>query len=827
MLTRLASDLRLGLRWVAGKPGFALVVTLSLAAGIGVNAAVFSVADSLLFRPLPVRDPAGLVDVFTSGSDGDPYSTNSYPDFLDLRAQNGVFSDVIGFSPMIAAQNLDDRSRLLLGEVVTGNYFSVLGVPAQLGRTLTPDDDRPGAERVAMVSDRFWRRELGGRSEAVGSTVRIRGLRCTIVGVTPAWFSGMTPIVDPAIWLAVVHVGDVDPAGISEAVASPTGTSRLDMRGQRWMFLKGRLRPGVTAEAAQSNLRVLMARLGEAYPATNQGRQMSAIPTNEVRLHPAARQALLPIAGGLLVAVGLVLLIVCANVANMLLARTSTRGRELAVRRALGASRGQVVRQLLAENLILVAVGGAGGVALAWWATTAVAGLDLGIPVPLSLDLRLDARVLLFTVGVTTIAGLAAALGPALRGSSTDPMRDLQARGESAALGGRRVTLQGTLVASQIAIAMVLLVSGGLLARSLAVSSRADVGFDPGGVAVIATDPQMAGYDEDRSQRFWNQAVERVRAIPGVRHVALASRLPFSINFNNTSLHIPGHNTPGDKGTTVSSVRVSPEYFEMLGVRLVDGRAFAAADTPDTPRVAVINETMAKRFWPGGDAVGQRVMLRSAGNAPVDIVGVVSDHRVQTVGEGPVPQIFFSRTQRFDSYQVLAARTGGDAERLLDEIRRALLALEPGVVFMEQQTLKAQVAATMLPLRAGAWLVGLVGIAGALLAAIGLYGVVAYSVAHRTREIGIRLAIGSSPGNVLRTVMGRGGWLVMAGIAAGLPLAAASATFIASAVYGVDLADPLAWGAAIVVVTAVAALANFVPAWRASRLDPVTALRVE
>lgn len=827
MLSGFVTDVRYAFRWFRRSPGFTAVAVLSLAVGIGFNTAVFGLTDALLFRPLPVDRPEALVDVFTSASDGDQYSTSSYLDYLDLRDRNEVFSDMLGFSPMIAAQNLDEGSRLLFGEVVTGNYFAMLGVGAHLGRTLTPDDDRPGADRAAVISDGFWRRELGGTPDVLGKTLRIRGHHYTIVGVAPAWFSGMTPIVDADLWVPVAYVNEVDPAGISESTASPTGTSRLDRRGQRWMFVKGRLKPGVSAASAQANLQVLMAQLAEAYPDTNRDRRMSAVPTNDVRLHPAANQALAPMAAGLLTAFGLALLIVCANVANMLLARASARTRELAIRQSLGASRGQVLRQLLVESVVLALLGGAGGVLLAWWLSGALSTLEVGLPVPVSIDLGLNARVLLFTLGVTTLAGVVAGLAPALRASRTDLMRDLHAGGERPVRVARRLTLRDALVAAQMAFALVLLVSAGILARSLMAAERADVGFDPTGVAGIATDAELAGYDDGRSRQFWEQAIARIRAIPGVEHVALASRLPFSINFSNASLHIPGHNTPGDAGTTVSSARVSPEYFETIGVRILDGRIFAETDTPETPRVAVVNETMAKRFWPDRSAVGERVMLRDANHAVVEIVGVVADHRIRTIGEGAQPQIHFSQTQRFDSYQVLAARTRGDAERLLVEMRHALLAMEPNLVFIEDQTLEAQVAATLLPVRAGAWLVGIIGVVGALLAAIGLYGVIAYSVARRTREIGIRLAIGSSPQGVLRLVMHQGAWVAVAGVALGVPLAAGAAMLIASAVYGVGVADPVAWGVSVTCVLGVAALANLVPAWRASRLNPVVALRVE
>jgi predicted permease len=343
----------------------------------------------------------------------------------------------------------------------------------------------------------------------------------------------------------------------------------------------------------------------------------------------------------------------------------------------------------------------------------------------------------------------------------------------------------------------------------------------------VATDSELAGYEDDRSEQFWDQAVARVRAIPGVHHVAMASRLPFSINFSNTSLHIPGHNTPGDAGTPVSSVNVSPEYVDTLGVKILEGRGFAATDTPETPRVAVINQTMARRFWPSRSAVGQRVMLRSSNNRPVEIVGVVANHRVSTVGETPQPQIHFAQTQRLSSYRVLVARTGGDAERLLLDMRRTLLDLEPNLVFLEDQTMEAQVAATLLPVRAGAWLVGVIGLVGALLAAIGLYGSIAYSVAQRTREIGIRLAIGSTPAGILAMVMRHGARVAAAGIGLGVPLAAGAGTLIAGAVYGVGVADPVAWSLAVFGLLGVAALANVVPAWRASRLKPGIALRVD
>jgi predicted permease len=820
-------DIRLAFRTMRRSPMFTFVAVVSLAVGIGLNAVVFSILDATLFRPLPVRDVGRLVDVFTSTSNGDPYGTNAYPDFLDLRADNDCLEDMLAFSPMIAPQNLGDRSRFTAGEVVSGNYFRMLGVPAHIGRVFVPDDDRPGAEPVAIVSWRYWQRRMGGSADAVGRSIRIRGNLYTVVGVSPEWFSGTTPLLAPEFWLPMVRVVDVKPASVQDQVKSPTGDSRLERRGQRWLYVKGRLKPGRTAEAARASLHARMAQLGRTYPETNKGRRIAVVPTSDVRIHPAVNRVLTPIAAGIMIAVGLALLIVCANVASMLLARASARAHEMAVRQSVGAGRWQLMRQSLVESLTLTGLGAAGGLMLAWWMVQTLANLELPIAIPISLSLAIDDRTVLFTVAVALMAGLAAGVPPALRASRPDVLSGLQARGNSSETARRRWALRDVLVAGQTGVAVVLLVSAGLLARSLFVSGRASMGFSPAGLAHLATEPSMAGYDLDRSGRFWVEAVRRVRALPGVEHVALASRFPFSVSGDDRWLHIPGYNTPGDEGTTVPSARVSPEYFETVGIRVLEGRAFTATDTPSAPLVAIVNATMAARYWPHERVIGKRVILRDVDDAPAEIVGVVADHRIHTVGEGPQPHIFFAINQRFISFAAIAARTRGDADRLVADMRRALLEIEPNLVFIEDETMEAMVDVTLLPVKAGASLVGVIGLVGAALAAIGLYGIIAFSIARRTREIGIRLAIGSSPADIRWLVMRQGLTVTAVGAAVGLLLAAASAVFIARIVYGVGVADPLAWGAAVVCLSLFSIAANAIPAWRASRLDPVVALRVE
>ena len=829
MIESLFADVRFALRWLRRSPGFALVAVASLAVGIGFNTTLFAVVDALLFKPLPVRDVDRLVDVFTNGSaDNGTFasSTSSYPDYLDLKAQNEVFEDVCGYTSMFAPLNLADRSRLVLGEAVTGNYFQVLGIGAAAGRTLQPDDDKPGADRVAMVSYRYWKRELGGSSSALGKTITLRGDAFTIVGVAPNGFNGMFAILSPEVWVPMSASLPFEPIGIHDTVPSPGGTTRLDRRGDRWLWIRGRLKTGRTVAQVAANVEVIMSRLVAAYPVTNKNRHMAAKATSEIHFHPAADQTLVPIAAGLMAVVGLVLLIACANVASMLLARASSRQREIGIRVAIGASRGRLVQQLLTESLVMSLAGAAAGVLFAWWATRLLQSISLPLPLPLSFDLRIDRRVLFFTLGATFVAGLLAGLAPAMQASSPNVTSGLKGEALMARSARRRWTPGDALVAAQIAVTAVLLIVAALLVRSVLAAERVNVGIDVQHLAIVSTDPAMAQYTEERSRRFWDEAVARVKVIPGVEAAALATRVPFSINYNRWSIWVPGRHQPG-QSDTVEVTAVSPEYFSAVGVRLVDGRLFTDDDRPETPPVAIVNETFARRYWAGQRAVGRTFRSRVADGPEFQIVGVVSDHKVNTIGEPPTPFLHLSRAQRPNSYSAIVARTRGDATQLVREINRVLLALEPNLVFVENQTMEAEIGGTLFPMRASAWLVGLVGAMAMLLAAIGLYGVIAYSVARQTREIGIRMALGARPSTVLARVMRHGLLVAAAGLIVGSVLAAAASRLIAGALYGVGAGDPVSWLSAVVLLLGVSALANFIPASRAARVDPSVALRTE
>jgi predicted permease len=774
-----------------------------------------------------VERPDRLVDVYTASIDGDTYATSAYPDLLDWKAQNTVFSDMMGYSPAFAALSLSDRSRLVMGEVVTGSYFQVLGIRALLGRTLLPEDDVPGAARVLVLSHRAWVRDFGANPSAVGQTLRIHGQLYAIVGIAPKEFSGMLPMLSPELWTTVAYIDEVEPAGMIDSVPSPSGTSRLDRRGQRWMFVKGRLKPGVAVEQAEANMTLLAQQLMTEYPQTNKHARVSVKRTSDVHIHPVADQALLPVASGLMVVVGLVLLIACANVASMLLARATGRQKEIGIRLALGASRLRVVRQLVTESVVLAALGAGAGVALAWVLLRGAMSMTLPVPIPLTLGLEMDYRVLIFSVMVTLAAGLVAGLAPALKATKLDLVGELKGDVATVPASRHRFTLRDSLVASQMAVTTVLLVVAALLSRSLISAQNTSIGFRTEGVAVLSTGTDLLGYTTEQSRAFWDQAVSRARAIPGVEAVALTERSPLSLNFSRTPVFFPEQAQPDDKGVPLDNTRVSAEYFETLRVPILRGRGFDATDTPESPQVAIVNDALARKYWPEQDAIGKRFRVRAADGPEFLVVGISANYRVNTVGESTTPYIHFAAAQRpFTAYDILA-RSKGDAAQLLAALRKELLAMEPNIVFLQNQTMEMQVGATLFPAKAGAWAVSGVGLVAMLLAAIGLYGVIGYAVSRRTKEIGVRMALGAQPGDVSGLIMRQGLRIAGSGMIVGMALAAGAALAISGALHGISPGDPIAWLGAIALLLAVAALANLVPAKRAARVKPWLALRTD
>ena len=826
MLENLTADVRFALRWLRRSPGFTAIAIVSLAIGVGFNTALFTIVDSILFKPLPIDQPGEVVDVYTTSPDGDTYATTSYPDYLDLKSQNHVFGDMVGYSPIIVAVSAGDRSRMAIGEVVTGNFFQALGIKPHIGRLLTPDDDRPAAPRTVVLSYGLWARDYGASASALGGTIKIHGRDYTIVGVADRAYSGMVPLLSAGMWIPTAFVDDGEPGGMISIVPSPTGKTRLERRGTRWMFVKGRLKSGVTATQAQADLQVLAGQLATAYPETNRERKIAVV--RGVHLHPEADRMLLPIALGLMLVVGLVLIVACANVASMLLARASGRQREIAIRLAIGASRRRLIAQLLTESAILAIGGAVVGIAFAWMLMQMAMAIRLPVPIPIAFYLRLDMRVLAFTSAVAFAAAVVSGLAPALKATRPSLTGELKGDSSAASVGSRRWTLRDGLVAAQIAVTTVLLVTAGLLTRSLIAAQQIGVGFEPRRIAVVSTDFGLIGYDDARAERLYAQALERIRALPGVEAAGLAERTPLSINFNRTNIFFDGRHQPGDlKGFVTDATRVAPEYFPALGVPIVQGRNFSATDTPKAPRVAIVNESFAKRYWPAESAVGKTFRARAQDGPQYEVVGVCADYKVDSVGEKPTPYVHYAYSQNPTAGEAFVVRARGDASQLLAGIRREVLALEPNTVFFDMQSMTAQVDATLMPARLGALSISAVGVVAMVLAAVGLYGVIAYSVARRTREIGIRMALGARAATVVGLVMKQGLGLTAIGVAVGALLSLGATKAVAGALYGVSFLDPLTWSGAIATLFVIAILANLVPARRAAVVDPSAALRAE
>jgi len=817
---------RYAARTLLNSPGFTIVALLSLALGIGVNTTIFSVVNAVLLRPLPVERPSELVEIYsTTGNDDFPQSVFSYPDYVDLRDNNDVYSGVAAHVMAVASlREADATPRTVMAEVVSANFFDVMGVPAQLGRTFAPDEGvTEGTHPVVVLGDGFWRAHFGADPGVIGREVRINTLPFTVIGVLPASYTGMLPAVTPQIWVPLQMSENLSLIGINDVEESPIGDTRLERRGSRYLFTKARLAPGVSLQQAQAATSALMARLEETYPDTNDKRGADVLPAASVRLFPMIDQVLTPVAALLLGLVGLVLLIACANVANMVLARSSARSRELAVRLALGASRGALVRQLLTESLLLAGAGGLLGLLFAVLAIRSVQRLDVIAQLSLSFEFGVDARVFAFTLLVSLATGLLFGLLPALRASRPQLVPALKDAEDGAGLG-RRLGARDLLVVAQIAVSLLLLVGAALLGRSLQGARDIDLGFDVEHTAMIEMQLDMIGYGDEQADAFQRQYLERVRALPGVEAAALTQRFPLTGSVSVTDVYLPGVNDgPDDEGYQADEAVTGPGYFDAIGVPLIEGRDFSTADTPESPPVAIVNQTMARAYWPGESVLGKRFRTGVDGDE-YEIVGVSGDYKVRTVGEDPRPYVHFARTQRRSTYAMVVARTAGDPERLVTQLADELRAMEPDLA-SGGSTVHDSVQVSLLPVTLGAKMLAGFGLLATTLAAVGLYGVIAYSVSRRVREIGIRIALGADRGGVVRLVVRRGMVLAATGVALGLVAAAALSGLLSSFLYGISALDPLAFGGAAATLLAVAFVANYIPARRASRIDPLAALR--
>ncbi|MGB7922147.1 MAG: ABC transporter permease [Pyrinomonadaceae bacterium] len=817
MIETLLQDLRFGIRRMLKNPVFTIVATLSLALGIGANTAIFSLVNTVLLRPLPVARPGELLSVFPMARDNSVQAF-SYLNYVDFRDRNEVFSGLLlsRFAPMSFSR--DDNNERIWGYLVSGNYFDVLGVEAARGRTFLPEEDRTRLSHpVAVVSHGCWQRRFGGDQALVGKSITLNGHSFTVVGIAPEGFFGTEIAYTPEVWVPLMMQEWIEP-----------GNNYLDKRGDQNLFATGRLKPGVTRAQAEASLNILARQLGEEYPDTNEGQSIMLTPPGLI--HPILRAPVISFTGALMGAVGLILLIACANLANLLLARATERRKEIAVRLALGASRLRLIRQLLTESLLLSCAGGALGFLLAFWAVDFVDKFKPQIDFPLTLNLKVDARVFGFSLFVSLLTGVLFGLVPALQSTKTElvpALKDATSQGSY-----RRSRLRNGLVIAQVALSLILLIVAGLVVRTLRHLQTMGPGFDPENALMMSVDLGLQGYDKTRGQQFYRQVTERVQALPGTRSVSLANFIPLSLNYNSTSVYVEGQEPArGANVPTVMDATVGLNYFSTMDIPLVAGRDFSAQDNEGVPLVAIVNETFARRFFPGPNpvegALGKRFAYRSAAGPFVQIVGIAGDGKYFSIGEDPRPFIYFPLLQNYESNAILLVRTTSDPKSMIGAIRSEVQKMDRNLPVYDVRTLTEHMGLSLFPARIAATLLGAFGLLALSLAAIGVYGVMSYSVAQRTHEIGIRMALGARPRDVLRLVVQQGMMLALIGLVIGLLGALTLTRLMSSLLYGVSATDAGTYLVISLLLAIVVLIACYVPARRATKVDPMIALRYE
>jgi len=820
----LVQDIRYAARGLRKAPVFTIVALLTLALGIGVNSAIFSVVNAILFRPLPVERPDQLVDIYGRESNSSAHETSSYPNYLDYRAQSTTVSSLIAYSNFFAHLSIDGSSDLVVGEMVSDNYFTTLGIRPALGRVFTAEESAGiSSSAFAVISDRLWKNRFGSAPAVIGKTFRMNGTIYTVVGVARPEFRGMTPAVTAQMWIPITMGEKVEPFGNQRTTGPLVGTGRFDRRAQAWLWMKGRVKPGVQPAQVSAEFDGFVKRLREQYPQAMSKEDISVVPTRDVRINPDFDKTIAPAGLLLVAAVGLVLIVACANLANLMLARAAGRRRELAVRAALGAARIRLVRQLFTESVLLALAGGVLAVPLATGLSGLIGRVQPPLPIDLGLSVSPDWRVLAFTLVAAIGTGVVFGLLPALRASRPDLVPALKDAG--AAARRRRVELRDALVVVQVAVSLVLVVGGALLVRSLSAAARVNLGYDADRTAYLSLALDMTGYDAARGGRFLEAGAVRLRALPQVEAVALTSRLPLSLNNNGFSVYIDGQQLPPNgRAPGIDGAYIDEGYFDALKLRVLAGRGIEAADRDQSRRVAVISNAMAQRYWPGRpeNAIGRGFRFREGGDL-YQVVGVAADYKVDTPGESPKSYIHLplGRSETFGNYVV---RTSTPAAALVPALQRELRTLDPELVFLDRGTFRGLADVRLFAVRAGAWLIGAFGALALLVASVGLYGVIGYSVSRRVREIGIRKALGARSSQLVGMVLSEGMVLVAIGGIAGALMAALVARLLSSVLF-VDPFDVVSFATAFAVLAVVALIANALPARRAARIDPMVAFR--
>ena len=824
MLDSWFQDIRYAARLVRRNPLFALTAALSLAIGIGANTTIFTIANALLFKPpAGVVEPGRLVDVGRS-QDGQGFDNGSYPNYLDIRARNTVFTDIYAYR--FGAEPLSlggrDGAERIFGDMVTTNYFAVLGTRPFVGRLFSPaDGEQAGATPLVVLSHRFWTRRFNGDPAIVGQTLQLNGRLFTIVGVTPENFQGTT-VLTGDVWVPVNMVGELTPRRSASILTSREGV---------WLVMGARLKPGVTVRQAQAELETIGRALEREFPEQNRGKGLRVVASSPIPGNGAPVAAFMAL---LMAIVGLVLAIACANVAGVLLARATARRREIAVRLAIGAGRARLIRQMLVESTLLFLLGGVAGLALARGTTTLIMSLLPALPVPIGVSLALDGRAVSFTLALSLAAAVLAGLAPAFHASKAEVISGLKSDSQG---GPERLRLRNAFVISQVAFSIVLVVGAGLFVRALQRATTIDPGFDPHGVEIAALDFSLAGYTSESGPVFAKSLIEGVRQLPGLQAATLSAMMPLGGGgLGLGGLAVPGITPPaGRRSFDADWNVVTPGYFSTMKMRLVSGRDFTDADRDGAPSVVIVNETAARRFWSvtnSQDVIG-RVLLQDQGRpgAPdavrtLNVIAVAADSKYRSLGEEPRPFVYVPIYQQYVSRVSIAARST-NGQRLAGELRALLASMNANLPIVASVTFEEYASLGLVPQRVAASVSASLGAVGLLLAAIGIYGVTAYMVSSRTREIGIRMALGAQRGSVLRMVLRQGMTLALTGVAIGLVLAAGASRLLGSLLFGVGATDPITFVGSAVLCCAIGLAACYAPARRATEIDAMEALRYE
>ncbi|HEY2108261.1 MAG TPA: ABC transporter permease [Candidatus Acidoferrales bacterium] len=814
----LLQDIQFGLRTLRKNPGFTVVAILTLALGIGANTAIFSLVDSFLLRPLPVKDPQQIFTLAYQLKGGQVINNFSVPDYRDIRDQTGnVFSGLITYQIDLDGLSVNGKADRIVLTYVGGNFFSTLGIKPAIGRFILPSEEETTAP-VLVLGHSYWMTRFGGDAGIIGTKVSINGHPMTVVGVAPEGFHGLFPLGEIQGYL---------PMGLSMLAGNPSDFTTN--RGFRNSFIYGRLRHGVSLKEAQASLDVVSQRLSQENPKDDKDLALQVFPELRSRPNPDPKNTLIVISTLFLGLSSLVLLLACVNVGNILLVRATVREREMAIRAALGAGRTRLIRQLLTESILLAVCGGLAGVALGYWGSSSLEHMNLGTDLPVRLDFGFDWRVFGFAFGAALLTGIIVGIVPALRASRGNLAQILHSGGRG--LVGGRHRVRNALVVAQVAGSLVLLIIAGLFTRSLAEAQKTNLGFDPNHVVNFVMDPNEIGYSEAQGREFYKNLLARVRALPGVVSASTANSTPLGYYNNGDTIVVEGYEVPGGQPTPISFYNaISSDYFKTMDIPLLQGRLFTDADDQNTQFVGIVNQAMAKKYWPNQDPIGRHFKIGADPNHSIAVVGVAKDSRYAGMTGEINPYFYLPILQHYagNTLQSLQVRTAAAPESMIPEVERVIQSMAPDMPVFDVKTMTEALDTLngLLIFKIGAVLAAALGILGLILALVGVYGVISFAASQKTHEIGVRMALGAQRWDVLRMIFGEGLLIVGIGLVLGL-----AAVLAASRVMGrfliVSATDPLTYITVSALLALVALLACYIPARRAMNVDPMVALRYE